>query len=77
MCMIQGQDGKIITTAIPPPWHLYPDGADACWDCALWKIPVAYDRLPSRGRLPLSIPCQQHGDFALERLGSQPLGALT
>jgi hypothetical protein len=56
-------------TAVPHSRHLHPDGADACLDVAFWQITVADDCLPSLGIMPLSLPCQQHGDFDLDCVG--------
>jgi hypothetical protein len=38
-------------------------------DVAFWQITVADDCLPSLGIMPLSLPCQQHGDFDLDCVG--------
>jgi hypothetical protein len=57
------------TTAITPLWPLHTDGADACLDFALREMTVAYESLPSLGIVPMSVLCQEHGDFDLNRLG--------
>jgi len=63
-------------TAVPHPWHLHPDGADACLDVSLGEIAVAYKRLPTLTIAAVGIPCSKHRDFHLNRLGQKPLGTL-
>jgi hypothetical protein len=44
-------------TAIPPPWHLHPDSANARLDVPFGEIPIPDDGLPSLAIASVSILC--------------------
>ena len=68
---------KAGATAVPYPGHLDAHRTNAGVYLALRQGAIPDHRVAALGISSVRIPCEKHGDFYLNRLGQESLGALT